>query len=182
MRWLPVAICLIVIVVAVAVTASQLDALGDIRLEQTRTKLPGSRTVELDEGKYVVWNEAPNQDAAQRSSFRIVIRPVGGAPIELDDYDGSFDIDYGGQAASASATVQIPHDGRYEISGDPGSTREASIVLGKPTLRPALVFATGAGIGVFAFVGAIVAAILAIVLPRKKTGEPATGSDPFNAD
>lgn len=58
MRWLPVAICVVIVVVGAAVAIKQLDALADIRLEKTRTELPGSRTVKLDEGKYVVWNEA----------------------------------------------------------------------------------------------------------------------------
>lgn len=185
MRWLPVAICLVVMAAAAAVAIGRLDALADIRLEQTRTQIPGSRTVHLDAGKYVVWNEAPTQTAAQNSSYRIEIRPAGGTPLRLGDYGGSFDIDYGGQAASASATVQIPRSGRYEIAGDPGPTRGASVVLGKPTLKPALTFAVSAAIAILAFIGAIVATILAIVLPRKDGGGGAVpdspGSDPFNA-
>lgn len=96
-----------------------------------------------------------------------MIRPVGGAPLRLENYGGSFDIDYGSQAASASATVRLPSDGRYEISGDPGPTRGASVVLGKPTLKPALIFAASAGLALLVIIGVIVVIILAVVLPRK---------------
>lgn len=193
-RIIPIAIALAVAVFGGLLTLAQLNKLSDVRLEPTRTELPGSRTVALKAQKYVLWIESRGGNLANfdvsADQVNVEVRPVGGAPLKLSGYGGSFTTSSGGRGASAFATVRPPLAGRYVISGDAGSianrVHDPSVVLGNPTGGALLLLIFGIVLVAFGVIGAIVAAILAVVLPHKDNKSdspqsPVTGGDPFNA-
>jgi hypothetical protein len=193
-RIIPVFVSLAVALFGVVLITGQLSKLSDIRLESTRTELPGSRTVNLEGKKYVVWLETRGGSLdnfnGSAEDVPAEIRPAGGgAALPLADYNGTFTTQSGGREAAALATVTPPTAGKYVISGP--STREVpnpSVVLGNPTRGAVLRLVFGIVLVVLGFIGAIVAGILAVVLPRKDKDKdkpepsgPVVGGDPFNA-
>jgi hypothetical protein len=48
-------------VVGVSATVDAIGSFSDVRIGDTRTAMPGSREVELDEGKYVVFYEVSDE-------------------------------------------------------------------------------------------------------------------------
>ena len=147
-----------------------IDSLADgARHGETRTPIPGTTDVELDEGKYVVYYEVDSgtvldADAIVIPSLDVEIRRAGdGPPLELDDYGSNLTVDSGGRAAKAAFTVGVPADGRYRIStsGEEGS---GSVVLGKPLTRRVLSLVLGgaaflAGLALGILVVAVVAGL-----------------------
>jgi hypothetical protein len=191
-RVIPIVLMLALVVAGVLLAAPQFGKLADIRLEETRTELPGARTVQLDARKYVVWIETRGGDLTDfngsSADVPAEIRPAGdGVPLPLSDYGGSFTTESGGREGAALATVTPPEAGRYVIAGP--STRmvpNPSVVLGVPTRGAVLRIVLGIVLVVIGLIGAIVAIILAIVLPRKDKDDaapqsPVVGGDPFNA-
>ena len=190
-RFLPVVVMLVVMVGGLLLIPAQVNRLSDIRLEETRTQLPGEREVTLDDRKYIVWIESRSADLTKFSpspdQIPVTIRPAGGTPLTLRDYSGSFTTQSGGREGAAFATVTPPSDGDYVIAGDaPQGIPAASVVLGNPTRNAVLKLILGIALAVVGLIGAIVAVVLAIVLPRKDRPtddprSPVAGGDPFNA-
>ena len=191
-RIVPILVALAVAAFGVLLIIGQAGKLSDIRLESTRTELPGTRTVNLEARKYVVWIESRGGDLdnfrGAAADVPAEIRPAGGgAALTLADYKNSFTTESGGREGSAIGTVTPPAAGRYVISGP--STRmvpNPSVVLGNPTGNTVLKLVAGIVLAVLGLIAAVVGTILAIVLPRKKKDEhdpqsPVAGGDPFNA-
>ena len=139
-----------------------IDSLADgARLGETRTPIPGSTDVELDEGKYVVFYEVTAGRVPDAATLEIpsIRRGGDGPPLELDEYGSELTVDSGGRAARAAFTVRVPADGRYRIttSGEEGSR---SVVLGKPLTRRVLSLVLGGA----AFLAGLALGILVIAI------------------
>lgn len=191
-RIVPIGVALGVALFGALLIPGQVRKLSDMRLEDTRTELPGQRAVHLESRKYIVWIETRGGDLdnfnGSAADVPAEIRPAdGGAALPLADYSGSFTTQSGGREAAALATVTPPSAGDYVIAGP--STRmvpNPSVVLGNPTGSAVLTLVVGIVLAAIGLLGAIVATILAIVLPRKDNDEsdpqsPVADGDPFNA-
>ena len=155
----------------VTLSVDAIDALtGGARIGDTRTPVPGQRTVALDTRKYVIYYEVDSgfaggfDDAGDLRipALQVAIRPEGGrAALPLDDYDGSFEVDSGGRSAEAWRTVEVPREGNYRISTGPEVRAAApAVVLGRPVSGRVTnlvlgVAATLAGLGLLAQMAAI---------------------------
>ncbi len=156
-------------VVGVTTTVDAVGSFSDVRIGDTRTPVPGSMLVELDEGKYVVFYEVDDDAITERGEGGLHVPPLdlgirtpdAARPLDLDDYSGDFNVSSGGREAEAIATVDVPADGRYEItvSSSAGAPSPA-VVLGKPITRRILRLGVGiagivAGLALLALVGAL---------------------------
>jgi len=111
------------------------------------------RTLDLDEGDYVVYGEKGGGDAnsATLASFRI--RPAGGEGRELDvdDYEAELTYDFGDRPLRAQFTFEIEESGEYEVVGE-GIRGNATTVAIGPSIAGDLVaailggFAIGGGL------------------------------------
>ncbi len=155
-------------VVGVTTTVDAAGSFSDVRIGDTRTAIPGSREVSLDEGKYVVFYEVSGEEVSGDSDniyvppLEVRVQDPGGArTLELDDYTTDFDVSSGGRAAQAIATVEVPEDGRYEITvTDSADAPSPAVVLGKPITRRILRLVVGiagsvAGLALLGLVGAL---------------------------
>lgn len=155
-------------VVGVTTTVDAAGSFSDVRIGDTRTAMPGSREVELDEGKYVVFYEVSDEGVSGDSDninvppLDVRVREAGdGRALDLDDYTTDFDVSSGGRAAQAIATVEVPEDGRYEITAtDSADAPSPAVVLGKPITRRILRLVVGiagsvAGLALLGLVGAL---------------------------
>ena len=170
----------------VGLSIDAIDALtGGARIGETRTPVPGQRTVTLGARKYVVYYEVDSGFAGgfdregdvRIPELDIAIRPDGeAAPLRLEDYDGSFEVESGGRTAEALRTVEVPREGRYRISAGPEVRAAApAIVLGRPVSGRVMRLVLGvAGVLAGLGLGALVAAI-AIGLRVRARSQPSPG-------
>ena len=156
-------------VVGVTITVDAVGSFSDVRIGDTRTSIPGSREVELDEGKYVVFYEVDDDVTTELGEGSLTVPPLDLAirapdaerPLDLDDYSGDFNVSTGGREAQAIATVEVPEDGRYEITvSSSADAPSPAVVLGKPITRRILRLGVGiagivAGLALLGLVGAI---------------------------
>lgn len=167
-------VAIVLIVVGVTMTVDAAGSLSDVRIEDTRTAIPGSKDVELEEGKYVVFYEVSDDAGYVGGDGGVYMPPVemrltavGGAqPLELRPYSTDFNISGGGRKGHAFVTVDVPRDGRYALRAEPpgpeGAAEAASngVVLGKPITHRALRLIVGitgilAGLAVLALICAL---------------------------
>lgn len=156
-------------VVSVTITVDAIGSFSDVRIGDTRTSIPGTREVELDEGKYVVFYEVSDEGVSDDSDGNLYVPPLdvrvhlpdAARSLDLDDYSSDFNVSSGGRDAQAIATVEVPEDNRYEITVS-GSADAASpaVVLGKPITRRILRLIVGiagfvAGLALLALTGAL---------------------------
>ena len=151
-----------------AVTAIDgMEGVSDVRIEETRTSIPGEREVGLEAGKHVVFYEVADDGEEQTPvvpALEVRVRRPGASRfLELDDYSGDFDVSGGGREAQAISTLEVPEDGRYEIAARGRTDATApGVVLGHPITPRVLQLIAGV-IGVVAGLGLIVlVAVLAI--------------------
>ena len=170
----------------VSLSVDAIDALtGGARIGETRTPVPGTRYVELDERKYVVYYEVDSgfsggfdeSPDVRIPHLEVTIRRNGdGPPLPLEDYDGSFDVSSGGRTGAAWRTLDVPQEGRYRISAGPEVRAAApAVVLGRPVTGRVLRLVLGvaaflAGLGMAALVAAI-----AIGLRVRARSQPSPG-------
>lgn len=149
-----------------------IDSLTDgARIGETRTPIPGTTDVELDEGKYVVFYEVDASTTGDEERIPVprllttIRRDGDGPPLEIDDYGGSFRVESGGRAAQAAATVRVPSDGRYRIAAlGRADSADPAVVLGRPVTRRVLRLVVGlaalvAGLGLGILVIAVAAGL-----------------------
>ena len=174
-------VAIVLTVVGVTRTVDAVRSFSDVRVGDTRTPIPGEREVDLDEGKYVVFYEVPDEEVSEgdvgsvyEPPLDVRVRLPDARPLDLDDYSGDFNVSTGGRAAQAIATVQVPEDGRYTltVSGSADSPSPA-VVLGKPITRRALRLIVGiagslAGLALLALASAL-AIGLAVRKPRSRS-------------
>ena len=156
-------------VFGVAMTVDAIGSFSDVRIGETRTPIPGTRDVQLDEGKYVLFYEVSDDSVSNGGQDGFLVPPLdlavrgagGGPPLELSDYSADFNVTTGGRAAQAVATIEVPEDGRYEISARSRAEAAApTVVLGKPITGRVLRLIVGlagimAGLGLLALVAAL---------------------------
>jgi hypothetical protein len=119
-------------------------------LEETRTPIPGSRDLRLEERKYNVFYDGTSENEPI-PPLRVEVVPVGGGgALELDDFGGSLNVG----DAQAIASVEVPREGTYRVAaaGAPRLRVDAEVVLGEPTGKRILTVVLG---GVLAFLGFI---------------------------
>ena len=150
-------------------TVDAIGSFSDVRIEDTRTPIPGAREVKLDAGKYVLFYEVDDESVSHLDGgpFPVpaldvtVRRAEKGPALDLDDYSGDFNVSSGGRAAQAAATLEAPEDGRYEIAARTGARASApAVVLGRPITGRILRLIAGlagivAGLGIVALVAAL---------------------------
>ena len=149
-------------------TYDAIDSLIDgARLGETRTPIPGTTDVELDEGKYVVFYEVDAGSVGEGNvpvpSFTAMIQRSGDGPaLSVKDYGSDFRVESGGRVGQAVSTVRIPSDGRYRIraGGSPNEAADPAVVLGKPVTRRVLRLI----LGIAAFLGGLGLGILVITI------------------
>lgn len=160
---------IVMTLVGVTTTVDAVGTFSDVRIGDTRTSIPGTKEVELDEGKYVVFYEVDDDVTAERGESSLVVPPLdvgirvpdASRPLDLDDYSGNFNVSTGGREAQAIATVEVPEDGGYEITVSSSADAPApAVVLGKPITRRILRLGVGitgivAGLALLALMGAL---------------------------
>ena len=171
---------------SVSLSIDAIDSLtGGARIGDTRTPVPGQRTVTLEARKYVVYYEVDSGFAGgfdregdvRIPALEVAIRPDRDAtPLPLDDYDGSFEVESGGRTAEAWRTVEVPREGPYRISAGPEVRAAApAIVLGRPVSGRVMRLVLGvAGVLAGLALGGLVAAI-AIALRVRARSQPSPG-------
>jgi hypothetical protein len=150
-------------------TIDAIGSLSDVRIEETRTPVPGSRDAELGAGKHVVFSEVADdgdEGTLPVPGLGVRIRAAGGSrSLPLEDYSGDFDVSGGGREAQAIATVDIPEEGRYTIvAGGGRGADQPGVVLGRPVTRRVLSVIAGvagivAGLGMVALAAALAAGL-----------------------
>jgi hypothetical protein len=157
-------------------TYDAVDTLTDgARIGNTRTPVPGTTDVELEEGKHVIYYEvdagsAAGEDPIPIPRLRVRVRRGGdGPPLAVDDYGSNFRVESGGRTAQAAATVRIPGDGRYRIrvSGRPVGA-DPAVVLGRPVTRRVLRLVLGLAALVAGFALGILVIVLTVVVSLRK--------------
>ena len=157
------------VALGVVTTVDGIKGFSDVRIEDTRTPIPGDREVELDAGKYVLFYEVSEESVSHLDqgefpipALDVTVRLAGdGSPLDLDDYSADFDVSSGGRAARAAATLEVPEDGTYEIAArTPARASEPAVVLGRPITRRVLRLIAGlagvvAGLGMVALAAAL---------------------------
>jgi hypothetical protein len=160
-------------VFGVALTVDAVGSFSDVRIGETRTPIPGTRDVQLDEGKYVVFYEVSDDSVGSGGeggfpvpAFEVTVRRAGdGPPLELSEYSTDFNVNTGGRAAQAVATIEVPEDGLYEIGARSDAAAAApAVVLGKPITGRVLRLIVGvagiiAGLSLLALVTALAIAL-----------------------
>lgn len=168
-------------VLGVSIVVDAIRGFDETRIEETRTALPGSRTAELEEGKYVVFYEVADDSVGDVADGEFPIpalevslqRGGSGPALDLDDYSTNFDVSSDGRAARAYATVEVPEAGAYEITAAAGGrASEPAVVLGRPVTGRIFRLITGlagaaGGLGLVALVCA-----LGIALALRKRPDP----------
>jgi hypothetical protein len=154
--------------------------LGAIKLEETRTPLPGRRNVRLDTHKYIVWYET--RRARPSSEPSVEIAPRDGEPaLALNDYGGTFTTDSGGRHSEALWTVTPPSAGWYvmTVAGDSSvdSYDRPGVVLGQPIGRRVLRVVVGGIVALLATAGLVVLVVLST--GRRRRPPPPTATDAF---
>ena len=163
-----------------------IDALtGGARIGETRTPVPGQRTVRLEARKYVVYYEVDSgftggvdgTDDLRIPALEVAIRPAGESePLPLEGYGGDFEVESGGRMAEAWRTVEVPREGSYRVSAGPELRAAApAVVLGRPVSGRVTRLVLGvagvvAGLGLAALVAAI-----AIGLRVRARSQPSPG-------
>jgi hypothetical protein len=155
--------------------------LGDTILEDTRTPVPGERTLELEARKYNLFFEAsdisdPDRvgdalDDPDASPLTIRIREErGDRLLDLDGYSGTFTVS-GGRDATAIASVRVPREGRYRVSvtssQDLGYSGEA-IVLGEPVGARVAKVIGGVIWAVLTFLSGLAALVVTLVMRERR--------------
>ena len=119
----------------VVVVLAVLDA-GGARDGDTRVSIPGERTVQLDDQKYIVYYEERSSATDSSPPLQISVTPVqGGAPLPVSDYATDLTVSSGGRSGVAIATIEPPAEGDYRFAvapGGQGAVPGSSAVLGEP--------------------------------------------------
>ena len=182
------ALSLAVLVAGAIGLAVSIPQLADTRLEETRTPVPGSSFLDLEGERYNVFYELPSNAAPEDAdgdtdipipgSLRLRLSAPDGAPVEPENYSGSFTTDSGGRAAQAWVTITPPRAGRYglTVSGAPPGAPNPTVVLGTP-MRGRILAIVLSGIAVvLGLIAAIVFGILAVMRGRRRPPPPAPGT------
>lgn len=171
--------------VGAALVAGAASSLSETRIGETRTAVPGERTAELEQRKYVVFYEVDEDavggggpsvssgspDIPVQPDLTVRFAPTGnGSPaLALDSYDSEFTVESGGRSAIAVSTVEVPRAGTYRVRASSRQAEsEPAVVLGEPSRDRVLRLVLGIvvlGIGALAAVAALV---LALLLRRRR--------------
>ena len=133
-------------------------------LETTRTPVPGSRVLYLEQRKYNVFFEADELHGAHPEVPVRVQAIDSDHAVELGGYSGSFTIS-GSRDSSAFATVHIPEAGRYRVvvrGPVPGDYSDPAVVLGEPIRGRVGRIVAGILVGAVAFMAAVALLIVAL--------------------
>lgn len=135
---------LVAVTAGVIITADGIHGLTATRLGETRTPVPGKRSIHLESRKYVLFFELaeaslPDDPDGSTGDLRVpaldlTIRRGGdGSPLALHRYGSDLQVSSGGRAARAFATVRVPRAGTYEIRVHSRADGSApAVVLGRP--------------------------------------------------
>jgi hypothetical protein len=121
-----------------AVAISQISGLHRIRIDGSRTPVPGVRDVSLSPGRYVVYYEVDGGGSdVSTAGVGVAITPLGGgAPVPVQAAAGSGFLDSLGVGGRAIYAVRIPRSSTYRITVSgappPESAGGADVVLGVP--------------------------------------------------
>ncbi len=112
--WLGAALMIIALVAGTvwAVTS----VMGEIRAERAyqRVDLPGTGTIELQAGSYVVYVEGPGANVNPPRVNVVITDPADQTPLALRSYPGGFSYS-GTYTGSALALLSAPRAGRYDV-------------------------------------------------------------------
>jgi hypothetical protein len=105
------------------------DAIDDLH----RLPVPGAITVQLDKGRYTVYQEVSSggSDAARgRVPPSVSVTPaLGGPALALSAYEGSLNYDLGGHAGAAVAGFRVERSGRYRVATRAVSSDAADLTV-----------------------------------------------------
>ncbi len=156
------------------------SVMGQIRAEKDyqRVDLPGTGTVEMQAGSYVVYVEGPGADVNPPRVNVVITDPTDQTPLALRSYPGSYSYS-GTTTGSALALVSSPRAGRYDVRASSDEALGGSAVaFGQGEgLRLGPIFL---GIGIlFVTFSAGAALTLATLIRRARMHRPAQPPPPF---
>ncbi len=156
------------------------SVLGQIRAEQAyqRVDLPGSGSVELQAGSYVVYVEGPGADVNPPQVNVVITDPADGTPLPLMSYPGSYSYS-GNTSGSALALVSSPRTGRYDVQPASDEAISGSMVAFGQGEGPRIgrIFLITASLIVTFCTGAVLT--LATLIRRARMRRPAQPPPPF---
>lgn len=157
------------------------SSLSETRIGDTRTSVPGTRDVELNDRKYVLFYEVDDgavadddqpgaADISVQGDLAVRIAPAGGGSpaLAFDRYSGEFTVESGGRSAVAINTVDVPRAGAYRVRATGARAEsEPAIVLGEPSRERVLRLVLGIVVLIIGALSGITALVLAILLRRR---------------
>lgn len=161
-------------------------ALSETRIGETRTPVPGQRTVELEERKYILFYEvdedavaggggpsvsAGSPDIPVPPDLAVRITPSGGASpaLTFDPYGSEFTVESGGRSAVAINTVDVPRASAYRVrTSGARAQSEPAVVLGEPSRDRVLRLVLGIVVLLLGVLAGITAVVLAILVRRRR--------------
>ena len=161
-----------------AAIVREVDRLSDTRIGDTRTRIPGTRTVDLDDGKYVVYYEVAGDGSVTIPAEPATIRRDGdGQPLDLESYGASFEVSTGDRTAHAAATIEVEEPGRYRIqTRAAGSGEDPAVVLGRPVTRRVLGLVAGIAAAMAGLGLGVLVVVVAVALRVRERRRPDTAS------
>lgn len=158
--------------VGAVVVAGAAGALSETRIGETRATVPGQRTVELEERKYVLFYEVDEDSnpVPVPADLEVRIAPAGGgSALHFDPYGSEFTVESGGRSAVAINTVDVPRAGAYRVRATGARAQsDPAVVLGEPSRERVLRLVLGIVVLLLGMLSGITTLVLAILLRRRR--------------
>ena len=145
-----------------------------------RVPAPGTRTVQLEERRYVVYFEGPGADEGTVPPVQVAVADArSGRRLPIAGYEDELTYSLGGHDGTAQGTLTPPRAGRYVVTARTGrpASAQLGVALG-PSLAGRVVRTTLTAIGIAAVFALAGFGLFGTTMVRRMRRRAAAASTP----